>query len=53
MEVTPTNTREIARGEQVHARHGRRVWLSGALVWVAGVLIVLALLVVLLTQRAG
>jgi CRISPR/Cas system-associated exonuclease Cas4 (RecB family) len=26
-----TNTREMARGEEVHQQHGRSVWLAGAL----------------------
>ncbi len=45
MEVQPTNTAALRQGEAVHARHGRRVWLSRALVWLGVALLILAGLV--------
>jgi hypothetical protein len=31
MGYTPTNTRDLERGNAAHARHGRQVWLASAL----------------------
>ncbi len=47
MGVEPTNTRDLARGEAAHQRHGRTVWASGALRVAALVLLAFAILVLL------
>ena len=50
--VPPSNTRELEQGEAAHRRHGRTVWLAGALRWTALALIALAV-VLLVAALAG
>ena len=40
--VPSANTRELARGTEVHQQHGRRVWLADALRVRAALLVVAA-----------
>ena len=47
MGYAPTNTRDLERGNAAHARHGRQVWMAGALRVAAIVLAVLAALLVI------
>jgi hypothetical protein len=48
MGVPSTNTRELARGEAVHQKHGRAVWAAGTLRVLALALVILAILIVAL-----
>ncbi len=49
--VTPINTQDLAAGTAAHERHGRGVWLAGALRWVALALIVVAVVVAMIAGR--
>ena len=48
MGYAPTNTRDLERGNVAHTRHGRKVWLAGALRIVAILLAILAVMVLVL-----
>lgn len=48
MGVQPANVRELSAGSAAHERHGRKVWLAGALRIAAAVLAIIAVIVLLI-----
>lgn len=48
MGVQPANVRELNAGSAAHERHGRKVWLAGALRIAAAVLAIIAVIVLLI-----
>jgi hypothetical protein len=48
MGVQPDNVRDLYAGSAAHERHGRTVWLAGALRIAAAVLAIIAVIVLLI-----